>query len=143
MGKALAMKYVVMTLALAGLTSSASVSALAADSTAGSKVFALQAENGSGENGTVALTPEGTKTLVVVQLTGAPSGTPQPAHVHLGPCATLTPAPTYALESLVDGVSMTTLDVPIAKLTDGTFAVNVHKSVAEIKTYVSCGNLKT
>jgi hypothetical protein len=137
------MRNAAVSLALAGILTMAAAPSLAADSTAGSKVFALHAQNGSNENGTVALVPQGMKTLVVVELTGAPAGTPQPAHVHVGPCATLTPAPTYALESLVDGVSMTTLDVPIAKLTDGTFAVNVHKSVAEIKTYVSCGNLKT
>ena len=136
------MKHVAVSLAIAGALSLVAAPSLAADSTAGSKVFALHAQNGSNENGTVALVPQGTKTLVVVELTGAPAGTPQPDHVHVGPCDKLTPAPTYALASAVDGVSMTTLDVPIATLTNGTFAVNVHASVPDIKTYVSCGDLK-
>jgi hypothetical protein len=136
------MRNVTLSLALVSIFSMTAASSLAADSTAGSKVFALKAQNGSNENGTVALTPQGTKTLVVVSLTDAPSGTPQPAHVHVGPCATLNPAPTYPLTPVVDGVSMSTLDVPIDKLTAGTFAVNVHKSGTDIKTYVSCGDLK-
>jgi hypothetical protein len=136
------MKYIAMSLALATTLPLLSASSIAADTTAGSKVYALTAQNASGENGTVALTPRGTKTLVVVQLTGAPNTTPQPAHVHVGPCAKLDPVPKYPLASLVDGVSVTTLDVPIADLTAGTFAVNVHKSVDEIKTYVACGDLK-
>jgi hypothetical protein len=129
-------------LALASLFGFTILPSAAADSTAGSKVYALTAQNGSGESGTVALTPQGQKTLVSIQLVGAPSTTPQPAHVHVGPCAKLTPAPKYALSSVVDGVSVATLDVPIDQLTAGTFAVNVHKSVEEIKTYVACGDLK-
>jgi hypothetical protein len=136
------MKYIAMTAALATALPLLGVASLAADTTAGSKVYALTAQNGSGENGTVALTPRGAKTLVVVQLTSAPGTTPQPAHVHVGPCAKLDPAPKYPLSSAIDGVSVTTLDVPIATLTDGTFAVNVHKSADDIKTYVSCGDLK-
>ena len=135
------MKYVVAALAMASIISASASASRAEDTTAGSKVYALHAQNGSGENGTVALTPRGSKTLVVVQLTGAPMAA-QPAHVHVGPCAQLTAKPTYPLESLVDGVSVTTLDVPIDQLTAGTFAVNVHKSADDIKTYVSCGDLK-
>jgi hypothetical protein len=44
---------------------------------------------------------------------------------------------------MVDGVSVTTLDVPLAKLTGGGFAVNAHKSTTEIGTYVSCGELSS
>jgi hypothetical protein len=111
------------------------------DSTAGAKVYMLSAQNGSGENGTVALVPQGDKTVVEVALVGAPSGVTQPAHIHVGPCAKLDPMPKYPLAPLKDGVSETTVDLPISKLVDAGFAVNVHKSGEEIKTYVACGNL--
>jgi hypothetical protein len=136
------MRYVVVTLALSSLFLTTGTFSAADTMMAGSRVFALGAQNGSGENGTVSLSPRGTKTLVVVALVGAPKTTPQPAHVHVGPCAKLDPAPKYALSSVVDGVSETTLDVPMDQLTNGTFAVNVHKSGDDIKTYTSCGDLK-
>jgi hypothetical protein len=128
-------------LAFASLFAAAILPSAAADSAAGSKVFAIAAQNGSGENGTVALTPQGKSTVVSIQLVGG-STTPQPAHVHVGPCAKLTPAPKYPLTPVIDGVSVTTLDVPIDQLTAGTFAVNVHKSADDIKSYVACGDLK-
>lgn len=135
------MRYIVMSLVLSGIFAT-SVAPCSADSTAGSKVYALAAQNGSGETGAVGLTPSGSKTIVTVLIVGGPATTPQPAHVHVGPCAKLDPVPKYPLTPVVDGVSVTTLDIPIATLTNGTFAVNVHKSVPEIKTYVACGDLK-
>src|SRR5262250_1660567 len=50
----------------------------------------LDAQNGSGETGTATFTPQGNKTQVVLQLTGAPSAA-QPAHIHEGSCAKLNP----------------------------------------------------
>jgi hypothetical protein len=141
-GYASRMRYVVMALALSGVLATSVAPLAAAETTAGSKVYALAAQNGSGENGTVGLTPQGSKTIVTVLLTGVPSTTPQPAHVHVGPCSKLDPAPKYPLAPVVDGVSVTTLDVPMATLTAGTLAVNVHKSADDIKTYVACGDLK-
>jgi len=108
----------------------------------GHRVFALSAQNGSGESGAVVLTPLGSKTRVEIALGGSPAGVSQPAHVHLGPCSKLTPKPSYGLASVVDGYSVTTLDVPIDTLLNGSFAVNVHKSGPEAAIYVSCGDLK-
>jgi hypothetical protein len=116
-----------------------SLPAGAADNSGG-RVFALDAQNSSGEHGTVALKPRGDKTVVEIHLIGAPT-TAQPAHVHLGSCAKLDPTPKYPLTSIVDGISETTLDVPIATLVAGTMAVNVHKSADDLKTYVACGDL--
>ncbi|HYW53046.1 MAG TPA: hypothetical protein VFF00_01065 [Candidatus Elarobacter sp.] len=105
------------------------------------RVYSLAAQNGSGEAGTVTLTPMGDKTRVDVALTGAPTDVPQPAHVHPGSCSKLDPKPKYPLASVVDGYSTTTLDVPIGQLISGDFAVNVHKSTSELPKYVSCGEL--
>ncbi len=107
----------------------------------GSKVFAIAAQNASGELGTVTLTPLGAKTRVVVALAGAPDDMPQPAHIHEGSCAKLNPKPKYPLVTVVDGLSTSVVDVPMATLVAGGFAVNVHKSTSDIPTYVACGDL--
>lgn len=104
-------------------------------------VFALGAQNGSGEIGTVTLTAVGDKTRVDVAIANTPADVVQPAHIHLGSCAKLDPKPKYPLANVVDGVSTTTVDVPLATLLGGGLAVNVHKSTTDIPTYVSCGDL--
>lgn len=109
----------------------------------GHRVFALSAQNGSGEAGTVTLTPLGDKTRVEVALAHAPEGVAQPAHIHAGPCATLDPKPKYPLASVVDGVSTTVVNVPMDSLVNSGLAVNVHESVANITHYVACGDLTT
>ena len=113
--------------------------AAAADPT--HRVYMVAVQNASGESGTVTLTPMGDKTRVDVALVGGPADTPQPAHIHPGSCAKLDPKPKYPLTTVVDGYSTTIVDVPIAQLTTGDFAVNVHKSTSEIPKYVACGDL--
>ena len=102
----------------------------------------LASQNASGETGTVTLTPEGDKTQVVIKLTGAPTGVPQPAHIHDGSCSKLDPKPRVPLQNVVDGKSTTTLDMKVDDIVGKGGAVNVHKSAADAKTYVACGNLK-
>lgn len=108
-----------------------------------SVTFAMNAQNGSGESGTATLTAttEG-KTQVVVSLTGTPKDVSQPAHIHLGTCVTLG-AVSLPLESLVNGSSTTLVDVSLASLLHAAtkFAINVHKSEAEITNYVACGDI--
>lgn len=118
----------------------ASALAVAADKPV---TYNLQAQNGSGETGTVTLAPtDDGKGTVVTVVTKGQGADPQPVHVHKGPCAKLDPKPTWPLKTLQDGKSTTTLsDVPISTLTDGAYAVNVHKSTSDIQTYVACGDL--
>ena len=100
----------------------------------------LAAQNDSGESGTATLTADGGSTRVVIDLQNAPSE-PQPAHIHAGGCADLDPNPAYGLANVVDGRSETTVDVPLAKLQDKAYAVNVHKSASEAQVYVACGDI--
>jgi len=128
---------------LAGAVALALAAPLAVDAkkASGAKTFPISAQNGSGETGTVTLTPDGSdKTTVTVALTGAPAAA-QPAHIHPGSCAKLDPAPKYPLTNVVGGKSTTIVDVSLASLTSGTFAVNVHKSTEDLKDYVACGDL--
>lgn len=103
----------------------------------------LGAQNGSGETGTATLTAMGSgKTKVVVALSNAPSQA-QPAHIHKGSCAKLNPVPEYALQNVMNGHSESVVGVSLASLKKGTFAINVHKSQKDLKTYVACGNLSS
>jgi hypothetical protein len=105
--------------------------------------FKLHAQNGSGESGTATLLQSGDNVIVRVRIAGAPSGVPQPAHIHMGTCDKLNPKPTYPLHNLMDGYSETTvMNVKLSDLTSGTFAINVHKSTSDLGTYVACGDLK-
>jgi hypothetical protein len=105
------------------------------------RTYVLAALSASGESGTVTLKPQSAgSTLVTIALKGAPADA-QPAHIHVGPCAKLNPSPKYALKNVVNGESSTVVDAPMAELTGGTLAVNVHKSTSDLATYVACGDL--
>jgi hypothetical protein len=102
----------------------------------------LSAQNASGENGTATLTPAGDKTQVVIKLKGAPDATAQPAHIHDGSCAKLDPKPRVPLQNVVSGSSTTTVDMKLSDIMSKGGAINVHKSAADVKTYVACGDVK-
>jgi Cu/Zn superoxide dismutase len=109
--------------------------------TAGPVTVPLATQSNSGESGTATLTEEGGKTRVVVTVNGAPAGVSQPLHIHRGTCAQLNPQPAYGLTTLINGRSETTVDVPLATLRNGEFAINGHKSAQEASTYVFCGSI--
>lgn len=115
--------------------------AAAASAADGPVRIPLEAMNGSGESGVAILTPQGSKTVVELQMKGGP-GDPQPAHFHTGVCEKYTPRPLYPLRAVVKGGSVTTLDVPIEKLTGGDLVINVHKSFDDIATIASCAIAK-
>jgi hypothetical protein len=104
----------------------------------------LGEQNGSGESGTATLTAVGDKTKVVIDLqskSAMPGSTSQPAHIHKGSCAKLDPTPKYGLTDVKAGKSTSTVDAKLDDLRNGDYAVNVHKSAAEIQTYVACGDI--
>jgi hypothetical protein len=127
-------------LALLALAGSAYATPGTVQVTGGHWVATLNAQNGSGEDGTVTMTAvDAGHTQVVIQLSNGTS-TPQPAHVHEGTCATLNPKPLYPLNNVVDGMSDTTIAVSLDSIVHGGYAVNVHKSATEAAIYVSCGD---
>jgi hypothetical protein len=100
----------------------------------------LKPLNGSGESGTATLTDTPAGLKVVLSLKGAPAA-PQPAHIHNGSCAKLDPQPKYPLSNVVAGKSTTIVKgITISQLL-GKTAVNVHKSLTDIPTYVACGDI--
>lgn len=106
----------------------------------GKVTIQLNTQNNSGESGTATLTPMGNQTQVVLNITGAPAGVPQPAHIHTGTCANLGGVK-YPLTNVVDGKSTTMVNVKLSDIQTGSFAINVHKSAPEIAVYVACGDI--
>ena len=102
----------------------------------------LNALNNSGQTGTAILSPDGSnKTKVVVELSGIPAGVVEPAHIHMGTCDKLNPAPKWPLQSIKDGRSTTIVPVSMGTILKDKTAINVHKSPTDIMTNVSCGNI--
>ena len=102
----------------------------------------IDQQNGSGISGSATLTdlPNG-QTRVDIAVTGFQGGTPSPAHIHLGTCATLNPAILYPLTDVVGGKSTTVVNVTTAALLAQPHAINLHKSAQEATVYVACGTI--
>lgn len=104
----------------------------------------FSAQNGSGETGLVTITPNaaGDGITVTLAVSGEPAGGAQPAHIHTGSCGPTLGGVYKPLSNVVDGQSVTNIPgMSIADLQKGTYAINVHKSAAEISTYVSCADI--
>jgi hypothetical protein len=98
--------------------------------------------NKSGQNGSATVTDVTGGVMVKVSVKNEPAGASEPAHIHEGTCAKLNPAPWKPLNNVVNGVSSTMVKgVTVAQIKGGHYAINVHKSAAELAHYVSCGDL--
>ena len=102
----------------------------------------LGAQNGSKQDGQAFLsdTPAGLR--IKLQVKNEPAGAVEPAHIHQGTCAQLNPAPWKPLSNVVGGLSVTTISkLTLADLKKAHYAINIHQSAANLKHYVSCGDL--
>lgn len=102
----------------------------------------MGAMNGSKQDGSASVGDKGKGVEVTLHLRNEPKGAVEPAHIHQGTCKKLNPAPWKMLHSVVNGASSTFVPgVTVAEIKKGHYAINVHKSAADLKTYVSCGDL--
>ncbi|HEV3152263.1 MAG TPA: hypothetical protein VGZ02_00505 [Candidatus Baltobacteraceae bacterium] len=102
----------------------------------------MGAMNGSKQDGTASVSDKGTGIVVVVHLNNEPKGASEPSHIHQGTCKNINPAPWKLLKNVVDGSATSTVaGVTVAQLKKAHYAINVHKSANDLKTYVSCGDL--
>lgn len=99
----------------------------------------LNAQNNSAESGTASIFDVNGKAKVIINLAGAPANASQPAHVHFGSCALLGGV-RYPLTNVGNGTFETVLPVSLDELVSQPFAINAHKSAAEIGVYVACGD---
>jgi hypothetical protein len=101
----------------------------------------LDTLNASGVSGSAKIEEkEGGKVKVTIEVT--PNGNlKMPAHIHIGQCGATLGDVKYPLSDVDNGKSETTVDVNFADLETGGFAVNLHKSADDLKTYTACGNI--
>ncbi len=136
-------KVVLLAIALVAMLTLSGATALADQQTTVDK---MMEQNNSGQSGTVSFTvsPDGSTLTVEINISGG-SDVPQPAHIHKGSCDNLDPKPFYPLSNVVNGKSVTVITAADIEGLDyqnsNQFAVNVHKSAAEVSTYVSCGDI--
>jgi hypothetical protein len=131
------MKTIISLLACLALSAGYLAPASAATSTLSLKI---NAQNGSGENGTATLTQTDAGVKVVIAIPNGPAG-PQPAHIHDGTCAGIQGV-AYSLTSVASGDSTTVIKgVTIDQLLAGKYAINIHKSASDMGNYVACTNI--
>jgi hypothetical protein len=127
-------------LTLAGLASGAVAPVLAQ---VGPPALAFEALTGSNLSGTATLTETGGgdagSTRIDVRLSSG-SGD-HPMHIHEGPCATVDPAPWYALHNVQQGTSGTEVTLTVAELTRAPKSILVHRSAQDIDTWVACADI--
>ena len=98
--------------------------------------------NKSGQKGWAKITDVSGGIRVEIGLKGEPAHASEPTHIHKGTCAKIDPAPYKALSNVVNGKSTTTVrGMTVADIKKGRYAINVHKSAAELTHYVACGDL--
>ena len=125
--------------AATGLAAAEPSSTMNASHMPDSVTIPLGPQSNSAEHGTAMLTQKGSNVIVSIRLVNAKGM--QPAHIHAGFCNRLNAMPAYGLNTVIDGRSTTILyDVSLAALF-GKYAINVHKSNQDLRTYVACGNI--
>ena len=137
------MKKTALLVLLIVLSSLGTTAALAQGTVQGSQnigIVTMNAQNGSGQDGSATLSEENGKLTVTLEVQNGTAG-PQPAHIHKGTCANLDPTPAFPLTPVVNGKSVTILDLTLGDLMSQPYAINIHKSTTEAQIYVSCGDL--
>lgn len=103
-------------------------------------LIALGEQNSSGQSGWASLTAKGDQTVVVLNV---PAGATESelVHIHSGSCGNDTLGGVkYGLTNIAGGWSATTVNVTLASLRTGDFAINSHKKGAAA-VYTTCGNI--
>lgn len=102
----------------------------------------MGALNGSKQDGAASAGDKNGGVQVSIHVYNEPKGASEPAHIHKGTCKNIDPAPWKMLSNVVNGTSQTMVPgISVAELKKGHYAINVHKSTSDLKTYVSCGDL--
>jgi Cu/Zn superoxide dismutase len=101
----------------------------------------LTAVGGSGETGT-AVIAESAGNVQIRVVMNHPVAPVQPIHIHPGTCTNSNPNPAYSLGVLSNGRVTTVLKGVSLHSLLGKYVINVHKSTAEMGTYVSCGAIR-
>jgi hypothetical protein len=112
------------------------------DESAGELALELVEQNGSRQEGTAILMPNGDGgTTVAIELSNPPD-VPQPSHIHSGTCDDIGDV-VEPLENLVAGRAETDVDMSIEELRSEQLILHAHKSEAEFDVSVACSEIPT
>jgi hypothetical protein len=102
----------------------------------------MEAVNDSGENGTASLFSEsGGKTRVLIDTDGPfDREFEQPVEIVKGECPEPTGETAFELITLQDGISESTIDIPLEELRSGGYVIVVHKSATD-DALTECGTI--
>lgn len=132
------MRRIWVSLVAAGLLAIAAIAPAAAQD---SITLDLEEVDDSGVAGNVRIVSEDGQAEVTILLTqGLEDESEHPVHIHEGTCDDLGDV-AYPLNDIVDGSSETTLDVDLADLRTGDFAVNAHMSADQMDVYIACADI--
>lgn len=114
----------------------------------GELTIPLNEYEGSGVSGQATLSAIEGGTRVTFAVEGDALTGDHPTHIHTGTCANFDPNPLYPLTTVIlddlsaTGMSDTSVDeVTLDELLDDDFVILVHKSAAELTTYLVCGDI--
>ncbi len=102
-------------------------------------VIHLSSVQGEGQTGTATFVSNGTTTIVEISI-GPTSGEAQPIHIHAGICEDVGSV-LHALQNVINGKSITTIDLSLSEIVAEGALVNVHASYADPSNYTACGKL--
>ena len=137
---------ILLRLGVAGFLIAALVGVAPMEATAqGTEVIVpIEELNGSGVSGDATLTDNGDGTTTIDVLVDGASGRPPDPPALRCDCASLGDVIVPLTDVDEDGVSITTVDIPLGHNPGsevGPHAINIHLSAEEISTYVACGDV--
>ncbi len=101
----------------------------------------LVEESESGQSGVAIIEDIDGMAFVRIEIVPGDEGILQPAHIHFDNCENIGGVK-YPLNSVVDGMSETQLDVSVDQiLSERPLSINVHRSIEEAQIYVACGDI--
>jgi hypothetical protein len=106
-----------------------------------SETIAMHGLNGTAQNGTATITDHGGTVIVTVDIANEPASASEPSHVHFGKCPTIKAIPAYKVGPILSGKAKSSVPLSWATINSGKYVIMVHKSAADMGTYVSCGNI--
>lgn len=132
------MRRIWVSLIAAGLLA---IAAFAPVSAQDSITLDLEPVEDSGVAGNVRIeSQDGEATVTILLTQGLEDESVHPVHIHEGTCDDLGGV-AYPLNNIEDGSSETTIDVDLADLRTGAFAINAHESEENIDTFIACADI--
>jgi hypothetical protein len=103
---------------------------------------AMEEQMGSTQSGEAILMElEGSRTRIEISVGRGGADPTQPARIVRGSCDDDSPEPIHALEDVVEGESVSEIDLSLDDLLDHGYAITVHETPARLQMRAACGEI--